>query len=107
MQAGKLDQRITIEERTDTRNAQTGDVVKTWSEFASCWAEFEPISARELIRVRQFSSEITTRFKIRWQPGINNTMRVVHDGTTYALVEVIPDKRRSITMLGFAAQPDT
>ena len=134
MQSGKLKHLIEIERKTETKDADIGESVFAWSRVIRAWASMEPLSARELIRVREFSSEITTRFEIRYVGGLDNTMRIKYFGyanlldtngerlldtnglpllTTdiqyYSISEIIqPVKdRRSLVLLAFAEQPVT
>lgn len=85
MQAGKLRQRVTIEQSTETRDA-FGATVPSWGALATVWAEvlpkvggtgeaFAEEAARE--RTRQgytinlrYRSDVTTKMRVTWQGKI-------------------------------------
>ena len=64
MKAGKLDQRITLQAKSVTRDAMGGEVI-TWADQATVWAQADPLRGREYFAAKQEQSEITIRFKIR------------------------------------------
>lgn len=109
MESGKLRHLVTIESRTGTRDPQTGEAIKSWTTFAQAWASADPLSARELIKVREFSSEITTKFVIRHLSGLDNTMRLIWNEVPYEIAEVIQPKgdRRSLEILAYAQQTES
>lgn len=87
--AGDLNQRIRIDMRvksTDTRGA----VIYTWAPWTGTtdgkvWAEANPLRGRDFFQAAQVQSEITTRFRIRYRLGIDETMRVVWKGKFYEI----------------------
>lgn len=85
--SGELDRRITIKEITTARN-DVGEPVETQSTFATVWASKRDLSSREFLEARQYSSEITTEFKIRYLPGIKHGMVIDFDGDTYRIEQV-------------------
>lgn len=88
MDAGRLNRRVRIEVNTPTRNA-LGEDVPSWSLVAEVWAAKLPIRGAELIRIRSAGAELTTRFLIRYRPGILPTMRIVEGSTEFEILEVI------------------
>ncbi len=77
MEAGELRHRIMIQ-RPNTERQALGSFEEIYEDYLECWASIEPIGPRELIAAAQIASEITTRIRIRYRPGIDATMRVVH-----------------------------
>lgn len=47
--AGRLTERVTVERRTITQDATTGDAELTWSTLVVCWASVDGVLAREAI----------------------------------------------------------
>jgi SPP1 family predicted phage head-tail adaptor len=85
MQAGKLDQRITIEVKTVARNS-IGEETETWATFATVWAAYRPMSARERAAGAQLTSEFDAVFRIRYLASLDPEMRVTWRGQRFEIV---------------------
>jgi SPP1 family predicted phage head-tail adaptor len=94
MRAGKLRYTVTIEQRSDTPNAN-GDTVTAWATFAAnVPASINDLSGRELIAAAATQSEISTRITIRYLAGVNAAMRVRgSDGRLYNIAAVVGDNK--------------
>lgn len=79
MQAGRLDQRITIKQKVATQDTFGGETA-TWTDVCSVWAQVQPITGREYLQGKQLQEEQTARIRIRHRNGIVPAMRV-HLGT--------------------------
>jgi SPP1 family predicted phage head-tail adaptor len=88
MQAGRMREQVTLRSKAATRDAMGGEVV-TWSDFATVWAEAQPIAGREYVALRAAQSDISIRFRMRYLAGVNTTMQVRWDGRDYDILEVI------------------
>jgi SPP1 family predicted phage head-tail adaptor len=66
MRAGKLDQRITLEQPTEARDPNYGTLVKTWVAVATVWAAVEPQSGREYLTNEEPGAELALRVRIRY-----------------------------------------
>lgn len=83
MQAGKLNERITIQ-RLEQTQGSSGGIVRLWQDFV----DKRPASRRdfngsEKPATAAAGGEVATartEFTIRWMPGLDATMRVVHGG---------------------------
>lgn len=89
MQAGRLDQRVTIERLTTTRNPQTGAVIETWTVLAEVWAAVEPLNGRELFAAAASMAEVGTRIRMRYRPYLLNTDRINHEGKLHDIISII------------------
>lgn len=98
--AHRLRHRVTIEQRTQTRD-EFGGVVESWETVAIVPAEVWPLSGREFVAAQAEQAGVTTRITIRYQAGIEPAMRITHDGRTYNIKAVLPDStlRRHITLM--------
>lgn len=76
MRAGKLNRRVTIQERVETQNT-TGEVVWSWRDVCAVWAEISGVSGREFFSAQQIQSNVTHMVLIRYRTGIVAKMRVV------------------------------
>lgn len=99
LHAGKLRHRVVIEYRDETQDPDTGAQSVTWVEFATVWASVEPLSAREFIQSSAVQSDITARIVIRYLPGVNASMRVVHREEIYNIRGVLSDKVSGLEFL--------
>jgi SPP1 family predicted phage head-tail adaptor len=91
LNAGTLDQRITLQSPTAVRDA-AGDEVPTWATVRTVWARVAPIKGRESFSGGANLAEIDTRFIIRaaadLQAGLTPKWRVLHRGRPYNLYSV-------------------
>lgn len=76
LHAGALRNRITIQQRSVTRN-DVGEEVESWSTWNSVWAQIEPVSSREFLEARAQGAEISHRVTIRAIDGLTHEMRVL------------------------------
>jgi SPP1 family predicted phage head-tail adaptor len=93
MRAGALSERIEIQEKTVTR-AANGEETVTWVEFATVWADVEPLSGREVVAVRAAQADLSLRVRLRYLAGVNPTMRVWWAGAAWPISEVIDVRAR-------------
>ncbi len=91
--AGKLRERITIEQPVEARD-EYGSTVQTWETFVAVRAAVEPISGREYFSAQATQSEVTTKIRIRHLAGVTTKMRVSWRGTMLDIESIIPDERR-------------
>jgi SPP1 family predicted phage head-tail adaptor len=83
--AGELDQLVTIQQRSTTKDA-VGQQVETWSTFlANVWAAARPLRGAEFFAAGQTQAQETILFRIRYRDGVTSGMRVVWRGQPYAL----------------------
>ena len=105
MQAGRLTQRVRIEQPVVTRNT-LGEEVLSWTTLADVWAEVRPLSTRELVTLRAEYAEVTTMITIRYRAGITAKMRVLHAGAVYRIEPPAPlgeeSARRELRLLASA-----
>lgn len=87
MQAGRLDQRITIKQKVATQDTFGGEVI-TWSDVCTVWAQVQPITGREYLQGKQLQEEATARIRIRHRAGIVPAMRVYLGSRTFDINDV-------------------
>ena len=90
MTAGKLNQRVYLQHRDPTLNAQK-EQSKNWLMLTpnGIWAQVAPLRGREFFAAAQQQDEITTRFRIRHRKGITAKMRLLWRDVPYDIVTVI------------------
>lgn len=97
----RLRHRVTIEQVTETRDAD-GGVVTAWAALHSkVPAEIVPLSGREFVAAQASQAGIAARMTIRYVTGITPKMRVVHGYDIYNIEAVLPDPtlRRHLTLM--------
>lgn len=104
MRIGALRQRVRIEQPVIGRDPDTGDTIESWATYSDDLpAEIVPLSGREFIQSGANQAELTARATVRWDPGIQPTMRLIHEGRIYQITAVLPDptfRRHATLMLG-------
>ncbi|HQQ71754.1 MAG TPA: phage head closure protein [Alicycliphilus sp.] len=88
MKAGRLDQRVSIEQLV-TIGDSWGGTVEAWAPLVTAWAAVEPLVGREYLAAQAAQSEVTAKIRMRYRPGITAQDRVIHDGKTYDIKSVI------------------
>jgi SPP1 family predicted phage head-tail adaptor len=91
LKAGQLDQRVTID-RLQQGSDEIGQPVTTWAPVFSTWAAVEPLVGREWLASSGAQSEVSTRIRLRYRPGVTSADRVTHEGREYEIVSVIDYK---------------
>jgi SPP1 family predicted phage head-tail adaptor len=87
MQAGRLDQRVTIKQKVAVQDTFGGETV-TWSDVCSVWAQVSPISGREYLQGKQLQEEQMVRIRIRHRAGVVPAMRVHLGSRTFDIIDV-------------------
>jgi SPP1 family predicted phage head-tail adaptor len=102
MQAGKLDQRITLQQKSVTR-AANGEEVVTWGDVATVWAEAIPLRGREFFAAAQMQQAVDVRFRIRQRSGLTGDMRLQWKSQPYDITAIIPGTAQYAGMLEIMA----
>lgn len=87
--AGELNQRITLQQKTTTRNA-IGEAVVTWSDVATVWAKVMPLRGNAFYAANQEQHVVDARFMIRERSGLSVGMRLLWKGQPYDITNLIP-----------------
>ena len=100
MQAGKLDQRVTVERLQGGVDELGQPLPDTWAPLFTCWAAVTPLVGREYIAAGALLSEVTARIRMRYRPGITAADRVIHGGKVYGITSVadVHSSRRELQL---------
>ena len=93
LNAGRMNRRITIEQRTPGADAW-GQPLTTWTTVATVWADVRASSgsaAAERVAADRETSVTGYSMRIRWRTGISAGMRVSMDSTRFDIIDVIED----------------
>lgn len=74
-----------------------GFVTKQWWTVFSVWADVTAVSSREYLAANTETAETTVKIFVRYNPKIDNTMRVVCGEIAYEITSVLHDRRGNIT----------
>lgn len=91
--AGRLDQRVTLQQKSVTRNA-IGEEVVAWQDVATAWAEVRQLRGREFFAGAQMQDAVDVRVRLRWRSGVTRDQRLVWNGAPLDIVSVIELGRR-------------
>ena len=95
MQAGKLNRRILIQQRTQEQDS-TGQVIDAWVDVARVWSWVKTqsgmASARQSTPQDGVAMSINSySFRIRYRTSITDDMRVVYGGLNFDIKQVRHD----------------
>lgn len=91
---GKLRDRVTVQQATETRNS-LGEVVQSWSTYATVWASVEGISSREALQQGQVQTDVSHRVQMRFLSGLTHNMRLYWRARPLEIVSVLEHGNRS------------
>jgi SPP1 family predicted phage head-tail adaptor len=66
MNAGKLNRRITLQQRSPAQDA-SGQQATTWTDLFTVWAGIEPLTARELLAGQAVNTEVSHKVTVRYR----------------------------------------
>lgn len=85
--AGKLDRRIALQEKTASKDA-LGGLTESWVTIANVWAQYLTGGGSERFSSAQIYAETQARFRIRWMASITPEHRIVYDGKEWDILSV-------------------
>lgn len=100
MNPGTLDQRVSLE-RLEQGQDEIGQPIEAWTVLATVWAAVEPQAGREFVAAGAAQTELTTKVRIRYRPGITSGDRVTHNGRVYNITSVVDYRsaRRELVLM--------
>jgi SPP1 family predicted phage head-tail adaptor len=102
MIAPRLRHRVDVQNFATVVDSNTGAVSDLWTDFdTDVPAEVWPMSGREFVAAQAIQAGVTTKITIRYQAGIEQRMRILHEGKTYNIQAVLPDPtlRKYLTLM--------
>ena len=87
--SGALDQRVTIQSKSATRNS-IGEEVVTWANLVTVWAHVMPLRGAAFHAANQDQHTVDARFFIRTRTGLDESMRIVWKTNPYDITNIIP-----------------
>ncbi len=100
---GALDRRITLQTNTPTQNA-SGELVDSWSDVATVWAQVTGQSVAEQHEDGQEHAIAQTDFLIRWRSDVNAADRILYDSAVYDVSGIREVGRQEMLLISAAAR---
>ncbi len=94
IQPGRLRERITVQQATESRNS-LGESVQSWSTFAERWASVDGLSSREVLLTGQQQTEINHRVPMRYLTGFTSAMRILWRSRVLEITSLLEHGNRS------------
>ena len=86
--AGELNQRVTIQNKSVTRNS-IGEEVVTWADLVTIWAKVMPLRGNAFHAANKDQHTVDARFFIRYRTGVTEAMRLVWKANYYDITNII------------------
>jgi SPP1 family predicted phage head-tail adaptor len=91
---GELRERVTVQIASGATNT-LGETVLTWNNSTAVWASVEGVTARESLGLGQQEISVTHRVKMRYLPGLTQSMRFAWRNRTLEIVSLLERGNRS------------
>lgn len=96
---GRLRKRVQLQHLAKNQDGY-GEMIPSYSTYATVWASIEPLQGRELEHAQQISAETSHRVKIRYNSNVVSEHRVIYGDRTFEIESVInPDERNEMLIL--------
>jgi SPP1 family predicted phage head-tail adaptor len=87
MNPGALDRQITLQAKVATRDS-FGGAAERWIDRGDVWAQRLDQGGGEFRRAGVVNSEVTTIFRLRYNPNLTPAMRILHEGALFDIVSI-------------------
>lgn len=98
--AGRMDRQGIIQQLTVTRDPVFGSEVQTWATLATVWMQVTDTAGREFDKARQTGTQLSVEVRIRYRSDVTPLQRLVVDGRTLEINNVLQvGRRRGLRLL--------
>lgn len=106
MRGGALRNKITLQQKSVTRDAFGGEVV-TWVDVETAWAELDPYQLRERLVLRRQQGESIVGLRIRTPSQASLGKRFLMDAVGYDIIDIDATRKHKGELLITARAEDT
>lgn len=100
MNAGLMDELISVQNYTETIDTNTGEKIANWSEYASVWSRVqEQETGSEQVNADRVENKQIVSFTCRYNSSFSVTDRIVWRGNKYNIIAVSQVERRMYSKL--------
>jgi SPP1 family predicted phage head-tail adaptor len=95
MNAGLMDELISIQRYSETVDTNTGEKLQTWTEIAAPWARIVELeTGSEEVNADRRENKQTVNFTIRYISDISVNDRIVWNSNKYNIISIADLERR-------------
>ena len=95
MNAGLMDELVTVQQFTTTTDSNTGEKLQSWFTYSTPWSRIqEAESGSESVDSDRREAKQTVTFTMRYDSGINPKMRIVWENKYYNIINIADLERR-------------
>lgn len=87
MRAGRLRHRVELQSLDQVQDS-FGEQVKSFTTYATVWAEVNPLKGKEIEAAQQIFAEAECKIVIRYDERVTETDKIVFDGQDYEIGDV-------------------
>lgn len=99
MRAGQLRRQVVLEQPSTVKDA-AGQVIESWTEVATVYAEIQQLTGREVLAATGKVSIVDAQIDMRYRDGLSPAMRARYRGQIYNIAAIIDvDTRHETTRL--------
>lgn len=89
MNAGLMDQLVSLQSYTESIDSNTGEKLQSWSEYATAWARIQQAeSGSEVVDADRREHKQTVNFTIRFNSSVMTKHRIVWDTKNFNIINV-------------------
>lgn len=102
LKAGTLRHRVSIQEKVNTQDQETGEIIQVWVTIAgmeSVPVAIQSLSVRELTAAQAVQSELSVKIIMRYRAGLNASMRIIHKDKVYNPAGFLTDNKTGMEYL--------
>jgi len=95
MNAGLMDELVTVQQFSTTTDSNTGAKLQSWSTYTTAWARVqEAESGSESVDSDRREAKQTVTFSLRYDSGITTKMRILWESKYYNIINIADLERR-------------
>lgn len=89
MNAGLMDQLVSLQSYTESIDSNTGEKLQSWSEYATAWAKIQQAeSGSEVVDADRREHKQTINFTIRFNSSVLVKHRIVWDSKNFNIINI-------------------
>lgn len=89
MNAGLMDQLVSLQSYSESIDSNTGEKLQSWSEYATAWARIqEAESGVESVDADRREHKQTVQFTIRYNSSVQVKHRIVWDSKNFNIINI-------------------
>jgi SPP1 family predicted phage head-tail adaptor len=91
VKSGARRHKVELQRKTITQDPNTGEMVTTWTTYATPWVNMHYQSVREFVAAGAAQSEVSGYALMLFRDDVGASDRIVYRGKAFGLLGVMPD----------------